>query len=175
MLIFQQGAMMNIRPFTAADHDACMALFVDLIPVFFIKEEIPQFDTWLRSMPSRYYVVTNGGQVLGCGGIALKKDGTTAILCWGLISKDHHRRGIGSLLLNHRIEQIAQAYPQTKQVYLETSHVVQPFYQKHGFEVLQIIQNKIAQGLHQVDMVRKINYQKNRKPPFKPAKSKVSP
>lgn len=50
------------------------------------------------------------------------------------VSKEHHRKGIGSRLLEEAVHQIKKQG--SKQVYTFATQFSIPFYQKHGFEMV---------------------------------------
>ena len=147
---------MRVRSYAPSNGEACLKLFQDLVPNFFTKREQTDFAAWLYSNPPHYYVVVDQEKVIGCGGIALKEDGKTATLCWGLVGLKHHRRGIGSLLLRHRLAEITACFPKAKRVCLVTTQKVQHFFQRHGFKILKVHKNRIGPGLDQVDMEKQL-------------------
>ena len=147
---------MRVRSYVPSNHAACLKLFEDLVPNYFTPGEQVDFAAWLDGNPPLYYVVVDQGKIIGCGGIALKEDGKTATLCWGLVGLRHHRCGVGSLLLRHRIAELTTAFPNTERVCLVTTQKVQHFFERHGFKVLKVHKDRIAPGLDQVDMEKQL-------------------
>jgi GrpB-like predicted nucleotidyltransferase (UPF0157 family) len=83
-----------------ADREVCLALFDSNTPTFFDMKEKNEFATFLDDQRKRYFVIEESSNVVACGGWG-SRGPRIALLCWGMVRRDHHRRGIGTLLLAH--------------------------------------------------------------------------
>jgi GNAT superfamily N-acetyltransferase len=105
-------ARFSVRRFEEEDSPACVALMRGNTPEFFTDAEFSEFPAWLASRTSPYFVVQDAdGRLAACGGYFLDPDGRSAGLTWGMV--DHrlhrlHRQGIGSLLLNARLQRLIE-------------------------------------------------------------------
>ena len=143
---------MRIRDYRAADRDACLAIFDSNVPRYFRPHERSDFLAFLDELPGPYLVVEDDdGRVTGCGGWALESDGRTAALCWGMVDRARHGRGIGSMLLRERLRRI-EAHPTASAVILNTSQHTRGFYENLGFALRHLVADGYAPGLDRADM-----------------------
>lgn len=147
---------LNIRPYTPADFEACLACFKTNVPVAFTVEEEAFFSDFLRNRvevsPQElpYYVLLRDDEVIGCGGLGLNENDTVS-LTWGLVRQDLHRKGYGKKLLEHRLQQSREMFP-GKKLRLDTSQHAVGFFEKYGFKTLTFTPDGYAPGLHRYDM-----------------------
>lgn len=74
---------------------------------FFVPTDANDLSYFLDELPGPYYIIEDAGTVIACGGWAMdNKD--TAALTWGMVRRDQHRKGIGRLLLHHRLNAIRE-------------------------------------------------------------------
>ncbi|CAM1373463.1 Acetyltransferase, gnat family [Tenacibaculum litopenaei] len=134
-----------IRLYTPQDQPQLLALIDRLIPSAFAKEERRDFETYLNEGREDYFVYEHEGKLIGSGGINYLKNAKTARLSWDLVHPDFHGSGIGSQLVQHRIAHVKKA-KQYAILEVRTSQVAFQFYQKFGFQTLQITENYWAEG-----------------------------
>lgn len=134
-----------IRKYDAlTDRDACLSIFDSNAPPFFDTKERSEFATFLDGQSDRYFVVEESAAVVACGGWGSKS--AIAVLCWGMVHRDHHRRGIGTLLMNHRLSEIAkEGFEETEIV---TSQHTKSFFARAGFVEFEAKADLFAPGLH---------------------------
>ncbi|MDV6374724.1 hypothetical protein ORD21_09005 [Deinococcus sp. ZS9-10] len=65
----------------------------------------------------------DAGQVAACGGVWLEKGG--AGLAWGMVSRQQHRRGLGSVQLRIRLARLHELG--VREVHLDTTQRSAPF------------------------------------------------
>jgi ribosomal protein S18 acetylase RimI-like enzyme len=122
-------------------------------PEFFAEEEIAEFERFLADPPGCYLVVLDERDgVVACGGYDVDADTGVAVLTWGMVRRELHRTGIGSLLLRERLDRIA-ASPRARRVRLDTSQHSRPFFERFGFVVTSHTRDGYARGLDRYDMV----------------------
>ncbi len=141
--------------YQAQNREACLAVFDSNRPLYFADEERPMFadflDRVLQKSTLRYLVMELEGEVVGCGGVGLEEDRTLASLCWGMIRRDKHRRGIGRVLTQERIE-AAQELGATR-IRCATSQLTEAFYARFGFETEKREAEGFGPGLDRIDMM----------------------
>ncbi len=151
-----------IRPYHLHDKAACLVAFKSNTPLFFAAHEVAEFDAFLDRfhLPDAndkgytttcYDVVEVDGQIIGCGGFGCKDGGNTVSLAWGLVHRDWHKKGIGKLLLTHRLQQIQLVFPNLPLVIDTTQHSY-PFFEKFGFVITKITPDFYEKGMHRYDM-----------------------
>jgi N-acetylglutamate synthase-like GNAT family acetyltransferase len=74
-----------------------------------------------------------------------------AALTWGMVRRDLHRQGIGRDLLHYRLKAI-RADGRAKVVRLRTVPLVQEFFARQGFDVVDVVPNGYGPGLDRVTM-----------------------
>lgn len=124
-------------------------IFRSNIPKYFFAyeekdlfEDIPQFP---------YYVLLLNDKIIGAGGYALNSDTDTVSLCWGMIHNDYHKKNYGHELSKFRLDKIKEQFP-GKTIVNNTSQHTTGFFEKYGFKVTSIEENKFGPGLHECRM-----------------------
>ncbi len=146
------------RPYTPSDYSACLALFESNLPKFFAQEERAEFCQFLEGVNNSeppYLVLVSDDMVIACGGLAIEPDKRQARLAWGMVDRAYHRRGLGTLLLQARLEQ-ARAVTNIDELALETSQHSRGFYERFGFKVVKIIPDGFGAGLDRWDMTLRL-------------------
>lgn len=149
---------LQIRAYQTSDKQACLKAFESNVPKYFTKAEIADFDNFLDMFPNKvgvnktyYYVLVFKNEVIGCGGFGDKDNTNIITLAWGLIHQNLHKKGFGKELLDFRLEQIKEKYP-NHIVYIDTTQYSYGFFQKYGFEITKITNDFYEKGLHRYDM-----------------------
>jgi GNAT superfamily N-acetyltransferase len=142
------SAAVQLRAYAPADLAACLALFDSNVPEAFAPHERPEFEEWLRAVPADYLVAEQGGRIVACGG--WYAGGEEARLCWGLVARGLHGRGVGRALLAARLQAL-RGTPGVRTVSITTSQRSEGFFVKHGFEVTEREVNGLAPGLDRVE------------------------
>ncbi|THF71925.1 GNAT family N-acetyltransferase [Deinococcus sp. Arct2-2] len=145
-----------IRPFNSADTTMCLALFDSNIPTFFTVQERADFEAYLLS-PGAYWVVEQAGELVACGGVwqNFGRPERRAGLAWGMVRRDLHRSGFGSLLLRHRLSALRDMGE--LQCWIDTSQHSAPFFARHGFQETKRTPDGYGPGLDEVVMVRELD------------------
>ena len=154
--------MTTIRPFTPADRAACLTLFDSNVPRFFLPGERAEFGAWLgRPFDSgeygEYFVLEDEGRVMACGGVWLdpERPERGAGLSWGMVARDAHRRGYGSVLLRFRLERLRELG--AREAHLDTSQHTARFYARFGFREVRRVPDGYGPSLDRVDMVAELD------------------
>jgi predicted GNAT family N-acyltransferase len=141
---------MEFREYSPLDRQACVEILESNTPEFFVETDGKDYATFLDHLPGPYYVVSERGRVVGCGGWAL--DSTeVAALTWGMVRRDSHRRGLGRELLHRRLSAIRDD-ARAGTVRIRTVQLVQTFYQREGFTIVDVVPNGFGEGLDRVTM-----------------------
>ena len=147
---------LTIRPFSAEDGKSCLAIFDSNIPAFFTADERNEFAAFLDAGRSSYFVATwNAGAPIGCGGYYLDQVEGFAGLCWGMVHRSWHRRGVGSALFDYRIAAIERLRSVTV-VRVNTAPRTQGFFAARGFRVVSVVANGFAPGIDRVRMEKQL-------------------
>jgi len=148
----------DIRPYSAADLDACLAIFDTNVPRYFIPAERAPYRAFLEALPGPYLVLTDAsGTVVACGGHAANPDEPgRADLCWGMVRQEKHRRGLGRQLIHARID-AAKRDPSVRVIALNTSQHTTGFYERFGFRVTDVEPDGYGPGLDRCEMRLELN------------------
>jgi len=144
----------RIRSYAPLDREACLDILDENTPEFFVSADRSAFAKFLDNRPGPYFVVEEHGTIIACGGWAIESE-DVAVLTWGMIRRDLHRRGIGRRLIRHRLAGI-RADGRAHTVRIRTVQLVQEFFAREGFEVTAVVPNGFGQGLDQVTMELRI-------------------
>lgn len=152
MAIQMSGSRLEWRRFDERDFAAAMSIFDSNVPEYFTAPERQSFADFLLRLPGPYYVVEAMSEgVVACGGYAVVEPPGRGDLCWGMVRRDLHGRGIGTYLTTRRMEEL-RADMRVSHVVLNTSHLTQDFYHRLGFSTSGVIENGFGPGLHRCDM-----------------------
>lgn len=144
---------MEIVPYEPRFMSGCLTLFKGNQGKYFAEAEYEEFKEFLETNNSPYYVVWDGEDVVACGGWYYKPD-VSAYLTWGMVSRQLHGQGVGTLLVKHRLAAIKQAAGATQTpIQIDTSQHTQGFYGKFGFVVTEVEPNGFGEGIDRVTMV----------------------
>ena len=141
---------MNIRSYSQSDRHACLEILESNTPEFFIPTDCDRYATFLDNLPGPYFVLEQFGQIAACGGWALDKAGV-ADLTWGMVRRKFHRRGLGRELLRFRLNAIRNDGRATL-VRVRTAQLVQGFFVREGFRVVDVVPNGFGAALDKVTM-----------------------
>ena len=146
---------MQIRPYSVQDRPACLDILRENTPEFFVREDLAELDTFLSNRPGPDFVVEEACDIIACGVWAPEAKGV-AVLTWGMVRRGLHRRGIGRALLRFRLEAI-RADATVAQVHLRTVQLVQGFFVREGFTVVEVVPNGFGLGLDRVTMALRLH------------------
>lgn len=130
-----------------------MAAMRSNVPEFFEASEVAWFRRYLRQRGNANFVVVVDGRIAGFGGYAIDRYANRAHLCWGFIARPRHGRGLGRLLLQHRLANLAARSPETRYVALNTTPAVAGFFRRCGFRAYGRWPRGYRSGLDMVEMM----------------------
>jgi hypothetical protein len=147
----------RLRPYAAADRQACLDLFASNTPQFFEAHEQPEFAAFLDRLPCPFFVVEDGGEIVGCGGYAPER----GRLVWGMIGSGLHRQGLGRFLLLARLDHWYRQHGPSR-VTLSTSQHSHGFFLREGFVVTEVTPDGFAPGLDRYDVELTLDDERHR-------------
>lgn len=142
----------SIRPYVSDDKQHLLAIFETNTPLYFHEHEKELFSGFLERDDCFYDVIVVDNIPVGCGGFALDEEKGHVIFCWGMIEKSFHHKGLGTLLLKHRLVEIKKQYPNTPIQLGTTQHTYQ-FFEKFGFKTIDHQLDYWGPGLELYQMV----------------------
>lgn len=142
----------SFRAYAPADRAACLDLFDGNTPAFFAEVERGDFTTFLDHVDKAYFVIEDGGRIVACGGYETDHgDPTLACFCWGMVSRDRHREGLGDRLARERLARIS-ADARYRGVILDTTPMSRGFFERLGFVAVKVTPDGYAPGYDRIDM-----------------------
>ena len=140
------------RPYHPSDKEACLHIFESNTPQYFLSNEKEIFSQYLNNHAEGYLVIEDAeGKIAACGGYVIGLDGGAASLCWGMVHRESHGKGLGRYLLSNRLTILAEI-PKMKLIRMDTSQKSMEFFMKWGFKTYRITQNHYGPGLHRHEM-----------------------
>ena len=139
-----------VREYTTDDKEACLAIYrsnEDLLP----PDLIESYADWLDMGTSYMLVVEREGRIVACGGLEIDGDKNSNQMNCGLVLREHHRKGLGTLLTLTRLALVPPDHDPAF-VGMETSVQTEPFYQRFGFERLSKPVSRYAGASYFLDM-----------------------
>lgn len=143
-------ARMNLRSYSQSDRHPWLEILESDTPEFFIPTDAGAYATFLDNLPGPSFVLAEFGQIAACGGWAMDADGV-ADLTWAMVQRDLQRRGLGRELLCFRLNAIHSETRATL-VRVRTTQLVQGFFVRGGFSVVDVVLNGFGAGLDKVTM-----------------------
>lgn len=143
----------DIDSYTPSDFEACLIIFDSNVPDFFAKSEREGFARFLNSLPGPFWVVRDrsSSAVVGCGGLSMTDEGTTAWLRWGMVLAGRQRQGIGRRLIEVRLQWLG-AQSTVRKMRVATTGRASGFFQRMGFELTSTEMDKYGPGLDRCDL-----------------------
>lgn len=142
---------MQSQPFIRAYKDSDKLIVLNLLrlntPTYFSPEEENDLIYYLENEIEYYFVLEINNQIVGVGGINFSDDKTIGKISWDIFHPNFQRKSFGSKLLTYRIKKIEQI-KEVQEISVRTSQLVYKFYEKHGFELIEIVENYWAKGFH---------------------------
>ena len=145
-------ATITIREYNEKDQPVILDLLRRNTPRYFAPEEEADLVHYLDHETEYYFVLEYNNEIVGCGGINIVDEGATGRISWDMLHPDYQGKGLGSILLNHRVQKL-QAMPRVKAITVRTSQLVYKFYEKNGFELVEIVKDYWAPGYDLYRMV----------------------
>ncbi|WP_255555260.1 GNAT family N-acetyltransferase [Flavobacterium sp. NKUCC04_CG] len=134
-----------IRPYHPSDQPELLVLFDLNTPQYFSADERDDLIDYLNHHSERYFVVELEGQIVGAGGINFSEDQTVGRISWDFFHPEYQGKGLGSQLTQYRIELLKQL-DHVQTISVRTSQAAYVFYQKMGFELLEVVPDYWAKG-----------------------------
>lgn len=144
-----------IRTYQSNDFESIMAIFDRLCPHYFHIEEKGDLQNYLNSEIEDYFVWEEQGAILAAGGINYFPEAKEARISWDLVHPDSHGKGLGTRLLKHRLNHIAQK-PDYHDIVVRTSQMAWQFYEKGGFILSVVVKDYWAPGYDLYYMTKKV-------------------
>lgn len=141
------------RDYQVADLEACLAVFDSNMPKYFAASEREEYLEFLNDPDDRqqYLVLEQDKKIVGCGGYYVATNANWGGLSFGMVTRDLHGTGLGKKLLLTRLKRLAE-FQEVQEIILDTSQYIFRFFQKLGFEVLQITPNGYGNRMDRYDM-----------------------
>jgi N-acetylglutamate synthase-like GNAT family acetyltransferase len=134
-----------IKEYTKENKQKVIDLFRLNTPDYFSPEEEKDLVYYLDNEIEKYYVLHLDGEIAGCGGINFKENKTVGCISWDFLHPQVHGKGLGTLLLEHRIN-ILKEDKNIKTIIVRTSQLAYKFYEKAGFELIEKTKDYWAKG-----------------------------
>ncbi|MEO6902252.1 MAG: GNAT family N-acetyltransferase [Bacteroidia bacterium] len=140
-----------IREYKKEDKDSVLNLFKLNTPEYFSEEEQKELIFYLENEIEYYFVIENNNLIVGSGGINFSGKPAIGKISWDMIHPDFQGKSLGSFLLNYRIEKMKKMEALEK-IIVRTSQLVYKFYEKQGFQLLEVVEDYWAKGFHLYQM-----------------------
>jgi len=135
----------HIREYTPGDKPAVLDLLRLNTPAYFAPEEEADLIRYLDKEIDIYYVLECENAVVGCGGINFADNRTTGKISWDIFHPAYQGKSLGTLLLKHRIKKL-KTIESIQLILVRTSQLAYRFYEKNGFELLEVVKDHWAKG-----------------------------
>lgn len=140
-----------IRKYVPGDESIVLSLMESNTPDYFHPEETADLVGYLRNEIESYFVVEKEGRVIASGGYNWFPESDCARISWDLVHPSFHGKGIGSLLTHFRIQQIQKNLP-AREIQVRTTQHTYKFYEKLGFDLVDVTPDYWAKGFDLYDM-----------------------
>lgn len=148
--------LVTIREYQPEDKSKVIHLLRLNTPQYFAVEEEKDFNRYLEDERELYYVLLYDDEIVGCGGINFTTDKKIGKISWDLFHPDYQGMSLGTKLLKYRMEKL-HSMDCIQKITVRTSQIVYKFYEKQGFELIEIIKDYWAVGFDMYYMEYKKN------------------
>ena len=149
----------KIVKYSASNFDQCVNIFKSNVPEYFAQDELSEFQDYLNNISKTingwtdsFFILELDKKLVGYAGIGLNKSKKKATLSWGMVDKNYHRKGFGTLLTNYRLNLLKSVNLNLK-ISLDTSQYSYLFYEKFGFKIVDIEYDGYEKGMHKYYMI----------------------
>lgn len=144
-----------IRPVKKEDYPNLLQLLDLNTPDYFAPEEKEDYIEYLNDKLEKYFVFEENGEIIGAAGLNFFPDEKSARISWDMVHPQHHGKGIGRKLTEHRITTIKELKAYEK-IIVRTSQLAHKFYGKFGFSLVKYEEDFWAKGFHLYHMEMEI-------------------
>lgn len=139
----------SFRQFSAADRQACLAIFDANCPAFFAPNERSDYSRFLDAAPDGYEVCELAGRIVAAFGLH-RHEKNEGHLNWILIDPDAQGIGLGSAIMDRVISRARESG--LVSIRIAASHKSEPFFAKFGATVQARTDDGWGPGMHRIDM-----------------------
>lgn len=143
--------LITIRTYESNDKAEVLKLIQLNIPEYFAAEEEDDLSQYLDTEIELYYVLLYAGKIVGSGGINFADAKTIGRISWDIFHPEYQGKSLGSKLLKYRIDKL-NGISTVQKITVRTSQVAYKFYEKQGFELIEIKKNYWAEGFDMYNM-----------------------
>ena len=147
--------LIMIREYKSIDKNAVLELIRLNIPKYFASNEEDDFSRYLDSEIELYYVLFFDKKLVGCGGINFSDNRMTGKISWDILHPEYQGKSLGTYLLEYRIKKL-KSIDRVQRITVRTSQLAYKFYEKRGFELLEVKEDYWARGFDMYRMEYKI-------------------
>ncbi|WP_270568698.1 GNAT family N-acetyltransferase [Coprobacter secundus] len=147
--------LIMIREYKSIDKNAVLELIRLNIPKYFASSEEDDFSRYLDSEIELYYVLLFDKKLVGCGGINFSDNRMTGKISWDILHPEYQGKSLGTYLLEYRIKKL-KSIDSVQRITVRTSQLAYKFYEKRGFELLEVKKDYWARGFDMYRMEYKI-------------------
>ena len=147
--------LIMIREYKSIDKNAVLELIRLNIPKYFASSEEDDFSRYLDSEIELYYVLLFDKKLVGCGGINFSDNRMTGKISWDILHPEYQGKSLGTYLLEYRIKK-QKSIDSVQRITVRTSQLAYKFYEKRGFELLEVKKDYWARGFDMYRMEYKI-------------------
>jgi ribosomal-protein-alanine N-acetyltransferase len=134
-----------IRAYSKTDQVHVLDLLKLNTPDFFSEDEKEDFIYYLENEIEQYFVLEYDQTIIGCGGINFAENYTIGKISWDILHPKYQRKGFGNLLLTYRID-ILKSIKSIQTISVRTSQLAYKFYEKLGFNLIEVNKDFWAEG-----------------------------
>ncbi|PWH86727.1 GNAT family N-acetyltransferase [Brumimicrobium oceani] len=142
---------LKIRAYQTKDKCKVVEIFKSNVPKYFAESELEDLKCYLGNQIEVYFVAEMNDEIIGAGGINFEDEKKTGIISWDFIHPNHQGKGIGSKLLQHRLE-LLKSMQNIDTINVRTSQLTFMFYEKNGFVLNKIQKDYWAKGYDLYEM-----------------------
>lgn len=145
---------LKIRAFRNKDRNELLDILKLNVPSYFAEEEIDDYKNFLVESVQKYFIAEVDKKIVGAGGINFQKENRMARISWDFVSPEYQNKGIGSKLLQHRLD-LLDSMETIETIMVRTSQMAYKFYEKNGFILKEIHKDYWAEGYDMYKLVYK--------------------
>jgi len=135
----------NIRPYRQSDIQQVLEIFRLNTPAYFDPSEESGLTKYLEEKGNYFYVAIKDSSIIGGGGYDLPINQHHGMLSWYFVHPNVYGQGVGTALVKQNMSLVRKASYIHKLI-VRTSQFAFLFFEKHGFETVEVKKDYWAKG-----------------------------
>lgn len=140
-----------IRPYKPADKESLLKIFSLNTPKYFDKNEISDFENYLKQNAETYLTIELDNTIVGGTGYYINENDKSGRITWIFFDPNYSGHGLGKQAVQHCLNTLCKD-KRVEKFIVTTSQLAYKFFEKFDFRINRIEKNYWGEGLDLYEM-----------------------